>query len=203
MPGRDPAKGARDTGRTDKGLGGGRRDTSSAGGGGIGRSRAGLVGNSETAKKNRERTGFRDPTARGAIDNPTPTDMSTAIPNYPNADALYGPTRFAQTAIGAIAGGGVGAVVGPALTEAGYGFNAAKSFGLSPGERRGWARGPGGFDQNNDPGNSSGLGGGRVGADSDAAAARREEEKRRREAAKKTALGSDVNSLLGPGVQPI
>ncbi len=53
---------SKDTSKAD-GLGSG-KDTSSAPGGGLGRSRGGLTGNSDTAKANRDKTGAKDPTAK-------------------------------------------------------------------------------------------------------------------------------------------
>lgn len=119
MPGKDPARGARDTGRTDKGLndhdrpGGGGRDTSSAEGGGLGRSRGGITGNSETARKNRERVGAVDPTARdGGNLNPDGTYKGS-----PFGKARVKPAAMTPNMIGTSPGVIAGAMI-DALTSA-------------------------------------------------------------------------------------
>ena len=60
------------------------RDTSNAPGGGLGRSRGGLTGNSETATKNREKAGAPDPTGQGRAPDSTAPNMLDKMLGYEN-----------------------------------------------------------------------------------------------------------------------
>jgi hypothetical protein len=212
MPGKDPARGARDTGRSNNGMGGGgrgdkgggQRNTGSAQGGGLGRSRGGLTGESDTAKKNRERTGFKDPT-QGSRDRARGYRPGTLedeqIPTYNRLPTLgqlgsalsMSPTGplSAVTALGAVANAAAGA---DPFGRTPQFRDLDESTGQKPGDYTGGtsnSRNSGRFGSAGNPGNN---------VDAEAAA---EERRKRRLAAQQTALGSDPTSLLGPNVLPI
>jgi hypothetical protein len=213
MPGNDPARGARDTGRTDRGVGergneGGRggRDTSGAQGGGLGRSRGGLVGNSETAQRNRERTGLKDPSRKekpgDAFGKWARRVAGMMIPGIP----------------GMVVGGGmlVGDMMGDQVQMDQEDVDAGRKISNrmdDPGAQgmgrvdniKGQGIGSFGNAASDDRGtNSNGLGKGMTGGGGGQREINTtlEEQKRRRLAAQQTALGAPLDRL-GPGVKPI
>lgn len=123
--------------------------------------------------------------ARGAVKVDPNVGPGTpgSIPNYPLADPLYGPTRLLEN---------IGSPLAPVrapLQEAGVLPSATDALGLERGPQVGWSKGNR-KEETKAPG----------GSDSLAAA---EERRKRRLAAQQTALGSNLDSLLGPGVLPI
>lgn len=115
-----------------------------------------------------------DKARRGALgNNPSPTDISTASVSY---DGLPSVGQLLDSAMiaGSIASPGIGTVntlrdiFSGAYDDTGrtkVGRAVDDAFGSTPSHQNGYARGPGGYNSNNDPTNSSGMSSGRDNGD--------------------------------------
>lgn len=228
MPGKDPARGARDTGRTDRGLGdrggrGGRGPGSGkrAGDTAIGAFKsqfadvgsgfgtgAGTQGPAAAGQKpNRDMSGDRAARkqkdaldrARGYKPGTLAPDEVPTYDRLPTLGQLTSAISMSPTSgLGAISA--MGSIADAAINGDPFGRD---TFGRSLDQATGAEPGnySGGTNISRDSGRYGGTGtsGGNK-KDSDAAA---EERRKRRLAAQQTALGQNPNSLLGPGVEPI
>jgi len=131
----------------------------------------------EDAQRDLYKGGARDimdKSRRGALGNsPNPTDMSTAQVSY---DGLPSVGQLLDSAMiaGSIASPGIGTVntlrdiFSGAYDDTGrtkVGRAVDDAFGSTPSHQNGYARGPGGYNSNNDPTNSSGMSSGRDNGD--------------------------------------